>query len=30
MGSEPTDLRTFIRINFGWDIYDWQPGDIEF
>ena len=29
MGKWP-DLRTFLRINFGWDIYDWQPGDIEF
>ena len=23
-------LRDFLRINFGWDVYDWQPGEIEF
>lgn len=23
-------LRDFLRMNFGWDLYDWQPGEIEF
>lgn len=23
-------LRDFLRINFGWDIYDWEPGEIQF
>jgi hypothetical protein len=23
-------LRDFLRINFGWDLYDWEPGEIEF
>lgn len=23
-------LRTFLQLNFGWDIYDWQPDDIVF
>lgn len=23
-------LRDFLRREFGWDIYDWAPGEIEF
>lgn len=28
--SRTDSLRDFLRINFGWDIYEWMPGDIEF
>jgi len=23
-------LRDFLRREFGWDLYDWAPGEIEF
>jgi hypothetical protein len=23
-------LRSWLRINFGWDDQDWAPGDIQF
>jgi hypothetical protein len=26
----PNALRDFLRINFGWDLYDWAPDDIRF
>lgn len=26
----PADLRAFLRLNFGWDVYDWHPDDIQF
>jgi hypothetical protein len=26
----PDRLRTFLRENFGWDIYDWHDLDVRF
>jgi len=26
----PARLLDFLRREFGWDLYDWQPGEIEF
>jgi len=26
----PNRLLDFLRREFGWDLYDWQPGEIEF
>ena len=25
-----TDLRQFLWDNFGWDIYEWEEGDVRF
>ena len=27
---EVTDLRQFLWDNFGWDIYEWEEGDVRF
>ena len=23
-------LRHWLHVNFGWDIYDWEPDDLRF
>ncbi len=29
-GHHPMTLDQWMRDNFGWSIYDWDDGDIEF
>jgi hypothetical protein len=28
--TRPHALIDFLRLNFGWDLDDWQPGEIQF